>query len=257
MIIMKSLIIKLLIPLSALVIIFSAAGCKKEVVLSLNTTEITLKRNETFNLVVSPDASGCTFRSGNDNIAEVYSSGLVEAKLVGETTITVTNTDKGYYAFCKVTVTPEYTIYREPYLVFGRSKSDIKTYEKRQIADETDSTILYTGENSSLDSILYSFENSAYTSSTCTVPSSQSSLLLSYLVERYVYIGTLPNGLVARLTTDGTTYVVTQFYSPVKIYVYYFPKSTSKKGTGLVSDSELSKTVNDINNKVKGFYRMK
>jgi hypothetical protein len=246
----------LLIPVMVHAIICSAAGCKKEEVLSLNTTEITLKPNQTFNLVVSPDASGCVFRSGNDNIAEVYSSGLIEANLVGETSITVTNTDKGYYAFCKVTVTPEYTMYREPFLVFGRSKSDIKTYETRQIADENDSTILYTGENSSIDSILYSFENSAYTSSTCAVPSDQSTLLLNYLVERYVYLGTLPNGLIARLTTDGTIYVVTQFYSPSKIYVYYFPKSTSKKGIGLISDSELSKTIDDLKNKAKGFYLM-
>jgi len=53
------------------------AGCKKEEVLSLNTTEITLKTNQTFNLVVSPDASGCVFQSENDNIAEAYSSGLI------------------------------------------------------------------------------------------------------------------------------------------------------------------------------------
>src|SRR5512136_2793343 len=122
---MRSLILNLLIPLSVIVFLYSAAGCKKEVVLSLNTTEITLKPNQTFNLVVSPDASGCTFKSGNDNIAEVYASGLIEAHLAGETTIGVTNTDKGYYAFCKVTVTPEYTMYKEPYLVFGGPKSAI------------------------------------------------------------------------------------------------------------------------------------
>jgi hypothetical protein len=251
---MKSLILNLSIPVSFLIIISSMAGCKKEEALSLNTSEITLKPNQTFNLVVSPDATGCVFTSGNENIAEVYSSGLIEARLVGVTNILVTNTDKGYYATCKVTVSPEYTMYREPYLSFGNHKSDIKSYELRQIADENDSTILYTGENSSIDSLIYSFKNSAYTSSLCVIPSSQSNLLSNYLVERYVYLGALPNGLVARLTTDGTTYVVTQFYSFSKIYVYYFPKTTSKNGTGLILNSELGKTIEGIKNKAKGFY---
>ena len=236
---MKSPILKFIIPLSVLLIISSMTGCKEEEVLSLNTTEITLKPDQTFNLVVSPDASGCVFKSGNDNIAEVYSSGLIEARLVGETDITVTNTDKGYYARCKVTVTPEYTMYREPYLDFGKPKSNIKSYETRQIADENDSTILYSGENQYIDSIMYSFKNQIYTSSICMIPSSQSGQLVNYLTERYVYFGTLDVGTTARLTTDGKTYVVTQYYSSSRIYVYYFPKTTSKKGLGLIFKSEL------------------
>ena len=83
-------------------------------------------------------------------------------------------------------------------------------------------------------SLLYSFENSAYTSSLCVIPSSQSNLLVNYLAERYVYFGSLTTGLTARLTTDGKTYVVTQNYSSSKIYVYYFPKTTSKNGIGLM-----------------------
>jgi hypothetical protein len=251
---MKPQILNLLIPVSFLIIISSMAGCKKEgVLLSLNTTEITLKKNQTFNLVVSPDASGCIFKSGNDNIAEVYSSGLIEARLVGETSIIVTNTDKGYYAKCNVKVTPEYTMYTEPYLGFGNIKSDIKSYETRQIADENDSTILYTGENSSIDSLMYSFEKSAFTSSLCMIPSSQSNLLVNYLSERYVYFGSLTVGLIARLTTDGKTYVVTQNYSSSRIYVYYFPKTSSKNEISLIYNSELCKTIDDIKNKTKGF----
>ena len=255
---MKSSILNLLVTLSFLIVISFLAGCKKEeVLLSLNATEITLKTNQSFNLVVSPDASGCVFKSGNDNIAEVYASGLIEAKLVGETSIIVTNTDKGYYARCTVTVTPEYTMYREPYLGFGDNKSDIKSYETRQTSEENDTTILYTGENSSIDSLMYLFENSAYTSSLCVIPSSQSYLLVNYLTERYVFFGSLTTGLTARVTTDDKTFVVTQNYSSSKIYVYYFPKTTSKNGTGLIFISELSKTMDDIKNKAIDFYQGK
>jgi len=217
------------------------AGCKKEEVISLNKTEITLKPNQTFKLVVSPDASGYVFKSGNDNIAEVFSSGLITARLVGTTNIEVTNTDKGGYAKCLVTVIPEYTMYREPYLVFGSVRSYIKSYETREITDENDSTILYTGENSSIESLMYSFENSAYTSCVCAIPPDQLTLLENYLAERYIYIGPIDNGLIARKTTDGNRYVVTQFYSSSEIYVYYFPKTTTKKGMNLIFNSELSK----------------
>jgi len=230
------------------------SGCKNdEELLSLNTTEITLKPDETFNLVVSPDASGCVFKSGNDNIAEVYSSGLILARLVGETSITVTNSDKGYLAKCKVIVTPVYSMYREPYLVFGKPKSNIKSYETRQISQENDTSILYSGENQFIDSLMYLFDISAYTSSLCAIPSSQSTLLINYLTERYVYYGSLTTGLTARLTTDGKTFVVTQNFSSSRIYVYYFPKTTPKNGTGMIYDSESVKTIVDFKNKLKGF----
>jgi hypothetical protein len=82
---MKSLISNYLIPVSVIIILSSMAGCNKkaeEVLLSLNTNEITLKPNQTFNLIVSPDASGCVFRSDNDTIAEVYASGEIIARKV-------------------------------------------------------------------------------------------------------------------------------------------------------------------------------
>lgn len=254
---MKSLFLNLLIPASFLIIISSISGCKKEEVLSLNATEITLKPNQTFNLVVSPDQSGCVFSSGNDIIAEVFASGLIKARLVGETSIVVTNADKGYYAICKVTVTPEYTMYREPYLGFGNLKSDIKSYETRQIANENDSTILYTGENSTIDSLMYSFENPAYTSCLCAIPSSQSILLTNYLAERYIYVGGITANITARSTIDGKIYIVTQEFSSTRIYVYYFPKPPSKNGIGLISDSEFCKTIDYIKNKAKGYYPKK
>ncbi len=251
---MKSHILNLLIPVSFLIIIFSTEGCNKEEVLSLNTVEITLKPNQTFNLIVSPNASGCVFKSENDNIAEVYSSGLINARLVGVTNIVVTNTDKGYLAKCKVTVTPEYEMFREPYLVFGRPKSSIKSYETRQIYQENDTSIYYSGENPSIEGLMYSFENSAYTSCICDIPRDQLSLLENYLSERYVYVGYVDNNLIARKTTDNKTYVVIQIYSSTEILVYYFPKTTAKNGISLIFSTESGKTIDGIKNKEKGTY---
>jgi hypothetical protein len=254
---MKSLISNYLIPVSVIIILSSMAGCNKkaeEVLLSLNTNEITLKPNQTFNLIVSPDASGCVFRSDNDTIAEVYASGEIIARKVGVTNIYVTNSEKGYHEVCKVIVTPEYTMYREPYLGFGTSKENIKFYETRQMVDETDSTILYNGENSLIDSLTYSIENSTYTSCICGIPSDQVGLLDHYLSERYIYIGYIDVNLIARRTINGKAYVVTQVYSSSEILVYYFPKTGSSKGTGLTVDSETGKTIEGFINKIKKLY---
>lgn len=217
-----------------LFIISFTAGCKKEPTLLLNSTEITLKPNETFSLVVSPDATGCLFTSDNDYIAQVYASGLIMAKLVGETNISVTNAQKGFYGHCKVTVTPEYTMYKEPYLSFGKQKIDIKSFETRQVVAENDSTIFYTGENAFIDSLIYSFKNNLYSSCRCVIPGGQSNLVVNYMTERYVYLGTPAVDMTARMTTDSKTYVVTQKYSSTKIYVYYFPKTASKGELGSI-----------------------
>jgi len=240
-----------------LIIIYCLIGCKKaEDGLSLNATETTLQKDQTFNLIVSPNASDCVFESENDNIAEVSSSGVITANLVGETNITVSNAAKGFTAKLKVTVTPEYNMYREPYLVFGKPKSDIKAYETRAMFQEDDVSISYLGENSNILFFLYSFETSAYSSSGCLIPSTQANLLGKYLAERYVYLGTTDD-IIAMLTTDGKTYVATQLFSLTEIMVGYFPKTTSKNNMDSKTNLDLVETINIIKNRIKACHPTK
>lgn len=79
---------------------------------SLNATEATLDVGDTFQLqaTITPsnaDDKGVSWISGNTSVATVSSIGLVTAKAVGTTTVTVTTTDGGKSATCKVIVRAE------------------------------------------------------------------------------------------------------------------------------------------------------
>jgi len=94
--------------------LFFAVGCKKDVPVTsvkLDKTDITLNVGETENLtaIVLPDDAtekAVSWTSSHSAVATVV-NGVVTAKEVGVTTITVTTADGGHKATCTVTVEPE------------------------------------------------------------------------------------------------------------------------------------------------------
>lgn len=79
---------------------------------ALNATEAALDVGNTFQLqaTITPsnaDDKRVSWISGNTSVATVSSTGLVTAKAVGTTTVTVTTTDGGKSATCKVIVRAE------------------------------------------------------------------------------------------------------------------------------------------------------
>jgi len=218
----------------------------KEIPLTINATSISLVSNKTFSLVVSPNANGCTYESENSYVASVSSNGLITGKIVGKTIIHVKNANKNLDATCEVTVTPQYELFREPYLGFGATPTTIKAYEKRVLARETTTTLMYTGENSYLTDVLYLFENSVNTGSSCLVPTVYSSLLGSFIGERYVYIGTTSDNLRMYLSTDSKTTVVLGLYSIYYWMVIFTPNSTGTKLSSPQSYSVLLKNMAPI-----------
>jgi hypothetical protein len=232
------------------IIIICLTECKKDKdSFSINATEITLKRNQTFNLVVSPDASGCVFESENDYIATVSSSGVITAQLVGETYIVVKIDEKDFTDKCKVTVTPEYQMYREPYLIFGKPKANVKSYETRYLLLEDDITLFYLGENSYIDYLLYTFEKSAYSISCCLIPISYVKLLTDYLEERYVPVYTT-DSLSIMMTADSKTTVgmsQSTIIGTEYFMIIYFPDPDSKNSVSLILNTEWVKTKDIIN----------
>ena len=223
----------------------------KEVPLTINATSISLISTKTFSLVVSPNTDGCTYESENSYIASVSSNGLITAKIVGKTIIHVKNTNKNLDATCEVTVTPQYELFREPYFGFGATPATIKAYEKRVLASETTTTLMYTGENSYLTAVLYLFENSANTGSSCLVPTVYSSLLGSFIGERYVYIGTTSDDLIMYLSIDSKTSVVLGLYSIYYWMVIFVPNTTDTKLSSPQSYSIILKKIAPIAKSMK------
>lgn len=201
----------------------------KAVPLTVNATSISLVSTKTFSLVVSPSADGCTYESENSYIASVSSDGVITAKRVGSTIVHIKNANKNFSATCEVAVTPQYNMFREPYLEFGATPTTIKVYEKRVLASETTTSLIYTGENSYLKNLLYLFENSAYTSSGCIVPTVYSSLLGSYMAERYVYLGTSSDDIMLFLSTDSKTAAALELYSTAYWIAAFYKNTTDAK----------------------------
>lgn len=220
-------------------------GCQEEY--SVNTKSVSISSDGSYSLVVSPNDNGWTFESNNDLIASVSSTGLITANYVGNTSIVIKNAANNFTATCSVTVTPKYTMYREPYLNFGAAKSNVKAYETRSLYGEDTGGLVYLGENSFITLMIYLFENETYTTGGATVPTVYASLVGSFCAERYVYLATEDN-MIMLVTPDYKTLVGVEVYSTSYIYVLYF------KNTFITRSADLnlnSIELNEIASKFK------
>lgn len=218
--------------LFSVLVIATIAGCnKKDDTLVLRTTSAFMSSTKTLQLDISPGPEGCIFETDNDFIASVSSTGLITANLVGEAHITVTNTAKGFTASCKVTVQPEHQMFRIPYLNFNSYKQPIKDYETRYFYAEDDSTLIYIGENESIDALFYFFENFHYTLSTCMIPATDPDHFQEFIAERYFLLNS-DNQFTTLMTPDSKTLVGIEsgitIGSDIYYAVYYMPFIASK-----------------------------
>jgi hypothetical protein len=220
--------------LFCLSVLFLLTCCKKgDEKLALKTTSLNLTSSMTRQLVVTPDASGCEFVSDNEFIATVSSTGLITAHLIGETNITVTNSAEGFSGICNVTVQPVHALFRVPYLEFEKKKMEIKDYETRFLYEESDTSLFYSGENSTIIGLIYFLYESLYYESTCLISADNPDSFEDFIAERY-YLLESDDEFSILMTPDGKTLVGIEsgimigtetFYA-----MYYIAYPTSKSG---------------------------
>jgi hypothetical protein len=102
-----------------------------------------------------------------------------------------------------VTVKPRYTLYTEPYMLWGYTKSQIIA-KCGTPKSETDDALLYETGNSYVPYALYLFENSRLTSCGVVAQVSVASNLVDFLGERYIF-----------LSLEGTTATFAHCYGKV------------------------------------------
>lgn len=150
--------------------------------------------------------------SENDFVASVNGT-QIKALHVGKTVV------HSSYAIINVEVYSQYNLFDEPFIKFGGSKNDVKNYEKRTLAKETDTELYYksTGafeyglgyrftDNGKLNAVLMMFNHSYST----TI----SSNLGNYFADRYLPIsisGTESNFLNNRKDKADVLIVVDLF----------------------------------------------
>lgn len=171
------------------------------------------------------------------------------------TVIHVKNANKNFDNTCEVTGTPQYDMFREPYHGFGATPATIQAYEKRILAYETTASLIYTKENIYLANLFYVLENSAYKSSDCFVPTKYSSLLGSFMCERYVYLGTSNDDILLFLSTDSKTVDALYLYSATYLIAFYYGNTTGNtlsSSQSSVAQSQLFKKISPMAKSMKG-----
>lgn len=231
-----------LLILSITALLTTFISCKKDDGASteLKTQTLSIVCGQKSQLHVSPSATGCTFTSDQSLIASVSTTGEVKGITVGETTITVTDESNRIIGKCKVAVTPQYSMYREPYLGFGASPSVVKSFETRTVISENTQAINYNGENSNIKQVAYTFENGKYSGVVCLIPIAKFSLLTDFILERYVPVAVGTGDILAAfLSVDKKTTVGIFYYSTSYVGSVYIPYSDGSKSKSLDFDSEL------------------
>ncbi len=188
------------IGLAVLVAVFVACGKdNKEPTAALNQTEITLHYDEEFQFEVKKGDqtvpfTSLTTSSSDEVVGNINGSGLFEANRIGETTIKIVG--DGINLSAKVTVEPYQNLFAEPVINFNGTKQDIKNAEKRSLSTETATALLYTGENSNIEEVFYSFGSNGRLNGAISLFPMNISLaekIAVFYIERYEYIGTSDN----------------------------------------------------------------
>ena len=196
--------IKTLILLSLIALMVSTvSSCSKDDDGDLTFKDVSIVAGSTKTLSSGKDLK---WTSENKYIATI-SDGEIEAKRVGEVTMA---SDKGTF---KVTVTPQYTYFTEPYTQFGASMQSVKKAMKGYtLVAENSTTLLYKGDGYA-SYIMYSFEDSKLAYSYIITKDTYSTEVANWTAERYIYVATTSE-YIGMMSVDMQTIVV---IAPMKI----------------------------------------
>ena len=162
---------------------------------SLTKTNYTLYSDATTK-IEGVGLSNAVWNSENEFVASAEGEDLTSF-LVGSTTI------KSGSSKMFVTVKPRYTLYTEPLMLWGYTKSQIIA-KCGTPKSETATSIIYETGNSSVPYKLYLFENNCLTSCGVVAQLSVASNLVDFIGERYVIV-----------SAEGTTATFAHCYGKI------------------------------------------
>lgn len=204
------------------ILTISCSGDEDEPVVNttprLNKTSISLYPGNTEKLIYS-GGNSCTWASKQPLIASV-SSGLVTAHKVGSTTITANN------LVCSVKVLPKYTMYTEPSINWGSSKTSIKSkMSNYDLYKETTTQLAYKSDGMAF-AYIYTFENDKLTGSSMGIYLSKATSLVDFIGERYIFVEEDDETLYFMSIDNKTAGGI--YFSSSYATVIYLPVSESK-----------------------------
>lgn len=229
-------------------------ACSKDSDNGLNVTspkQVTLTSDKTSQIQCNdPNA---TFSSENEYVATVSSKGEIKGKRIGETIIDINGKP-----IIKVTVSPVYTQYKEPILLFNATKAEVKSKMGTQVSSETETSLVYAPTSGRVLTYIYSFTNGKVSAIGMGISTSYIETLTSFLLERYVpfsldeekYLALYINALSA---AKATMIVGEQIYSTSIILVAYIPYTDARSSSSMAGS--YSKSVKDLSTILDSYQR--
>ena len=222
--------------------VFLLVGCSggDDEKFSISENKLTLHFEETEQLTATATAE---WSSENEFVAKVNSNGLVEGNHVGKTNIIATSANGS--AKCEVEVLPVYSTYKEPYLEFGASKSTVKSKETRNLFDETSTALVYEGENSFVELVMYSFDdNGGLKGVALGISFASASEVTKFLLERYQPITVEDDVYIfVNNNINDCTMAVTLSVEKSYLAIVYLPYSSDSRGNDIEKQKEELKSL--------------
>lgn len=224
-----------------LLFILIAASCSKKSDLqpdvTIDTATIELKYDGQHQFVLTKGttavtASTFTWMSSDTTVGSISKDGNFKARKIGETKITAKGDGKTIEA--KVTVSPTSTLTTEPVTDWGAAKTQIKAKEKRALDTETDSTLIYTGENTKVSYAAYLVGGSKLSTSALLLTSTQAvaSEAITFFRERYPNFGQVDDASVGFIDDDARFIILLGVDDSLGLYAIYSPfEGTLRKST--------------------------
>lgn len=187
---MKKLVMTMidLLLMAAIVVVLEACSSDdSKVMYSISNPELALEYGEEKQIDVIPSLEGFQFSSDNNRIASVDITGKVYAGIAGETFINVVNANANFIGKVKVTVTPTYTMFKDPCLNFGCSRSEVESYEGKAPDAEEGTSIAYRGQSSDVLMVVYMFTGGRLSATIVVFPYTSRVLdnMYEHLKQRY------------------------------------------------------------------------
>lgn len=192
---------KLLLFVACAIIAMSCTDDQKKSKLSPSEMELKFLKTQQIN---TDGAAASNWSSSDTYVASVSNDGLVTAMHIGQAVISATV--DGKKQTCKVTVTPTFNSFLEPFTDWGASKANIKQKEKRTLESEDDETLTYKEPRT--NGLLYLFENDKLTVSGVVLPLLfDPEELVTFLSERHTVKGEIEDFFVWS-SNDGKSVII-------------------------------------------------
>jgi hypothetical protein len=225
----------------------SLLACKKEPVLTLEQTSVSLKSGDNFTIKASGFDS-YLFNTQEEYIAKVSSTGVVTAQKIGKTNIVVKAEDK--VAYFNVEVAPLYNFFKEPIMEWGMLRAQLIS-KLGTPASSTADGVGYTSSSTIAPMTVYLFDSKGLYASSIIINSNYSSQLGSFMVERYITVSVneaeykvyFINGLTLQ---KATTLIQLSLYNISYWMATYLRNDGYTKSNSIEIQDDISRKINDI-----------